>query len=193
MGCQSDVYIGDNLTFSITTHDPTTAILTDADAPPPYRIFEDETGVPILIGTMAILDDPNTTGFYTELIACTVANGFEPRRSYTIYITAEVGGDEGGIAYGFRALTPFYPMAGAIEFIYTVTDSGTGNPIPDMTVWVSTDAAGTNVIWSGITDMFGVALDIYGNHPWLDAGTFYFWKSKVGYVDDQYPDIEVVS
>jgi len=65
MGCQSDVAIGQNLVFSICTHDPDTGVLTDADAVPAYRIYEDETAVPILTGNMAKLDDVNTTGFYT--------------------------------------------------------------------------------------------------------------------------------
>jgi len=107
MGCQSEVQIGENLTFSICTHDPDTGVLTDADDAPIYRVYEDETAVPILTGTMAILDDVNTTGFYTELIACTLVNGFEPERSYTIYIEATVDGDTGGICYGFRAISQF--------------------------------------------------------------------------------------
>ena len=106
MGCQSEVYLGNNLAFSIATHDPDTGVLTDADAPPLYRVYEDETVVPILTGTMTALDAVNTTGFYTELIACTTANGFESGKSYTIYIEATVDADTGGIAYGFRALTP---------------------------------------------------------------------------------------
>ena len=102
MGCQSDVVLGDNLTFSITCHDPDTGILTDADSAPAYRVYEDETGTAILTGTMAVLDNANTTGFYTEQIACTAANGFEDTKSYTIYITATVDSDQGGISYGFR-------------------------------------------------------------------------------------------
>lgn len=105
MGCQSEVYIGANLTFSITTHDPDTGVLTDTDAPPIYRVYENETAVAILTGTMAKLDDANTTGFYTELIACTTGNGFENNKSYTIYIEATVDTDTGGICYGFRAIT----------------------------------------------------------------------------------------
>ena len=105
MGCQSDVYIGHYLTFSIATHDPDTGALTDADANPTYRIYEDETAVPILTGTMAILDDVNTTGFYTERIECSAANGFENGKSYTIFIRAVVDSDPGGITFGFRALT----------------------------------------------------------------------------------------
>jgi len=102
MGCPTEIGVGENLVFSITTHDPDTGVLTDADAAPTYRIYEDETGVAIMNGVMAILDNANTTGFYTELIACTVANGFETKRNYTVYIEATVGGDTGGITYTFR-------------------------------------------------------------------------------------------
>ena len=105
MGCQDTVYIGDNLTFSITTHDPDTGAVTDADAAPDYRVYEDETGVAILTGTMSKLDDANTTGFYTELVACTAANGFEDGKTYTIFIEATVDSDTGAIAYAFRAIT----------------------------------------------------------------------------------------
>ena len=108
MGCQSEVYVGDNLTFSVCTHDPDTGVLTDADAVPDYRVYEDETGTAILTGSMAKLDDANTTGFYTEQIACTAANGFEDGKSYTVYIEATVDSDTGGICYGFRAQTPVW-------------------------------------------------------------------------------------
>lgn len=113
MGCPSDVLIGDNLVFSICTHDPSTGVLTDADSPPTYRIYEDETATPILTGSMAKLDDSNTTGFYTESIACTAANGFEDGKTYTVYIEATVGGDTGGITFGFKA-TDLSDIADAI-------------------------------------------------------------------------------
>ena len=103
MGCPSEVEIGDNLVFSICTHDPDTGVLTDADSDPSYRVYEDETVTPILTGTMAALDSVNTTGFYTESIACTSGNGFENGKTYTIYISATVDADTGGIAYGFIA------------------------------------------------------------------------------------------
>jgi len=103
MGCPASVDIGDNLVFSVTTHDPDTGILTDADSLPTYRIFEDETATPILTGTMSLLDSANTTGFYTELIAVTGANGFEVAKTYTIYIEATVDNDTGGLTYSFKA------------------------------------------------------------------------------------------
>ena len=105
MGCQSEVYIGHYLTFSICTHDPDTGELTDADANPLYRLYEDETVLPILNGNMATLDALNTTGFYTERVHCSLVNGFEHGKSYTIYIRAVVDADPGGIALSFRALT----------------------------------------------------------------------------------------
>lgn len=114
MGCPAEVEIGSNLVFSICCHDPDTGVLTDADGAPAYRVYEDETATPILTGTMAVLDTVNTTGFYTESIACTTANGFENGKTYTIYITATVDSDTGGIAYGFKAYTALAASAAAI-------------------------------------------------------------------------------
>lgn len=105
MGCQSEVYIDHYFTFSIVTHDPDTGVVTNADANPAYRIYEDETAGAILTGTMAALDAGNTTGFYTERIQATAGAGFEHGKSYSIYILAQVDGDTGGIALSFRALT----------------------------------------------------------------------------------------
>ena len=193
MGCPSHVDIGDNLVFSICTHDPDTGVLTDADAAPAYRVYEDETAIPILTGTMSILDGLNTTGFYTELIACTPANGFEDGKSYNIYIEAMVDGDTGGISYAFKAISVPSKTPGAIEFTYSVTNAITGLPMEGVEVWVSTDAAGINIVWNGNTDAFGVARDDGGNLPWLDPGTYRFWKQQGGFMDDQNPDEEVVS
>lgn len=94
-------------------------------------------------------------------------------------------------AYTSRTLTAF--GSGAISYTYTVTDSVTTNPIDGAEVWITTDLAGTNVIWAGVTDAFGVARDAAGNLPALDAGTYYFWKQIAGYLDDDSPDTEVVS
>lgn len=103
MGCPSDVKIGDNLVFSVCTHDPDTGVLTDADAVPPYRVYEDETSTAILTGNMAKLDDANTTGCYSEILACTSGNGFEDGKTYTVYIEATVDSDKGGKTFGFKA------------------------------------------------------------------------------------------
>lgn len=79
----------------------------------------------------------------------------------------------------------------ALPYTYTVTDGV--NPLEGVEVWVTTDIAGANVIWNGSTDSSGVARDSGGYLPYLDAGTYYFWKQLGGYTDDDNPDTEVVS
>lgn len=83
--------IDDLVTFTCNTHSPTTGAATDADSDPAYRVYEDETGTPILTGVLSKLDDANTTGFYSEQITLSAANGFENGKSYNIYIAAAVG------------------------------------------------------------------------------------------------------
>lgn len=85
---------------------------------------------------------------------------------------------------------PSYP--GEITFTYTVTDSVSGNPIPEVIVRISTDVSGSNIIWKGLTDSYGIAKDINGDLPNLDAGTVYIWRQKTGYIFSD-PDVEVIS
>jgi len=150
MGCQSDVPLNDNLTFSICTHDADTGALTVADAAPAYRIYEDETSTAIATGTMAALDAANTTGFYSERISCTAANGFERGKTYSIYITAAVDGDTGGIAFGFVVLAGPVP---ARRIIIIVADSRTLTP---------EETSGGN---PGLGGMFGDMFGVMGGNP----------------------------
>jgi hypothetical protein len=94
--------IDDNLIFPAITHRFDTGALTDADAVPAYRVYEDETSTAILTGNMAKLDDTNTTGFYSEQIALSAANGFEKGKCYTVYITAAVNSVTGGQHHTFQ-------------------------------------------------------------------------------------------
>ena len=75
--------------------------------------------------------------------------------------------------------------AGAITFVYTLTNSVDGTPIDNADVWVTTDIAGANVIASGVTDLAG-QVTFY-----LDPGTLYFWRQCDGWTFDN-PDTEVV-
>jgi hypothetical protein len=170
MGCPSEVNLTENVTFSITTHDPDTGVLTDADAVPNYRIYEDDTATAILTGDMAKLDDSNTTGFYVKKIAATTANGFNAGKNYTVYIEATVDSDKGGMTYGFRVGSS---AAGAISWPITINDDS-ATPIADVDVWVTTDVAGAYVVASGKTDNYGVVTFM------LDAGTYYCWRQKSG-------------
>ena len=100
MGCPTDVIIGENLVFSVRTHDPDGGALTDADNDPSYRIYRDDTGSLAANGTMSKLDDANTTGLYAESCA---TDDFVDGKSYTLSIDATVDSITGGITFGFMA------------------------------------------------------------------------------------------
>jgi hypothetical protein len=75
---------------------------------------------------------------------------------------------------------------GSISWPYTLTEEVSGNPIPDASVWVTSDIAGANVLASGTTNASGV---VTFN---LNPGTVYVWRRKSGY-NFVNPDTEVVS
>lgn len=69
----------------------------------------------------------------------------------------------------------------AVDFTYTVTDDVTGDPIEGVYIVIATSSAGTNTVWAGHTDAFGVARDVNGYLPRLDPGTYYIWSQKTNY------------
>ena len=79
-----------------------TGAATDGDGVPTYRIYEDETSTPIVTGSMAKLDDANTTGFYTERVQLTAAATFEKGKSYTIYVEVTVNSVVGTMSHTFQ-------------------------------------------------------------------------------------------
>jgi len=84
-------------------------------------------------------------------------------------------------------------ILGTIPVSYTLTlaPEGSGTPIANAEVHISTDPAGLNVIAAGTTNVLG-ELVINGQTVfWLPKGTFYYWRSKAGYSFTN-PDTEVV-
>jgi hypothetical protein len=71
---------------------------------------------------------------------------------------------------------------GGTARVYTVTDSVTGLPVPNVTVWVTSDAAGTNILYRDTTNALG-QVTFY-----LPAGTWYYWRDAAGY-EDVDPDV----
>ena len=106
MGCPSEVTLGENVVFSITTHDADTGRLADAASPAAYRVYDEDDESAIDTGTMPLFDSSNTTGFYLKKIECSTGNGFAVGKTYTVYIEATVDGDTGGVCYAFRVSSP---------------------------------------------------------------------------------------
>lgn len=142
---QGPWYIDDTLTFTVTTHRFDTGALTDADSVPAYRIYEDETGTAILTGNMAKLDDTNTTGFYSEQVTLSAANGFEVGKSYAVYVTATVNSVSGGQSGSFK-MSGNHP-ANVTQFGGTNGTFSSGRPEVN-----TTHAAGTAWNSGAITD-----------------------------------------
>jgi hypothetical protein len=118
--------INDDMTFTVTTH-TTSGVASDADSAPTYRVYENETATPLLTGNMALLDSDDTTGFYSEEITLSEANGFEVGKSYSIYIEATVDGDKGTISKPLQiAATASGPNATTIT---EASEDDSGNTI----------------------------------------------------------------
>lgn len=124
-------YIDDTLTFTANTHAPDTGAATDADAAPAYRVYEDETGTAVLTGNMAKLDDANTTGFYSEQITLSAANGFEVGKSYSVYASAAVGAVTGTVSGGFKVIAATYP-ANVTQWLGTAAATPTVAGVPEV-------------------------------------------------------------
>ena len=98
--------IDDTLTFYVNTTRFDTGAATDADAVPSYRVYEEETGTPLLTGNMALLDSANTAGFYSEQITLSAASGFEVGKDYAIYVAATVNSVAGAWSHTFQIAAP---------------------------------------------------------------------------------------
>jgi hypothetical protein len=176
--------------FTQNTGDPATGLtLTDIDL---YLTAQNRaTGVDTVVwdGTQNPTEEIDNIGAYIRIytLADLDTYNYFGRGEYTGAVVLDTDNVMGAV--GIEKL----PIGTAIAFTYTVTSSVTGLPVPSVTVTVSTDAAGTNLIWTGITDAFGVARDINGDLPRLDPGVYRFWKFRVGFIDDQNPDVETVS
>lgn len=86
-------HLNDVLTFYTETVDPDTGQAADATTVPTYRIYQNATSTPLVTGTMAILDDANTAGWYTAQITLNGANGFVAgAHQYAVRIQATVAG-----------------------------------------------------------------------------------------------------
>lgn len=76
---------------------------------------------------------------------------------------------------------------GSIPFTYTVySDAPQTLPLSGCKVWITTDEAGLNIVCPAKFS------NLFGETTWtLDAGTYYIWRSKVGYIFDN-PDTEII-
>jgi|SRR6187549_1648292 len=193
MGIPSgDWYIDDTLTWTVNTHTVTTGAATDADSVPTYRIYEDETGTPILTGSMALLDGSNTAGLYSEQITLSAANGFEVGKSYAIYVAATVNAVPATQSFNFKlvaaTLTAADIKAQVVAAINTDTyaEPGSGAPLATTTL-----VAKVNYLykaWRNRVDQTASQYSLYA-----DDGTTIHQKAAVSDDATTFTRAEIVS
>lgn len=83
-------------------------------------------------------------------------------------------------------------VVAAREYTYTVTSTAGNLPLSGVETNIFADPMGNDLVWSGMTDVFGIAVDFYGNLPRLQPGAYYFFRRKDGYSFSD-PDVETVS
>jgi hypothetical protein len=166
---QGPWYIDDTLTFTVTTHRFDTGALTDADAVPAYRVYEDETGTAILTGNMAKLDDAGTTGFYSEQLTLSAANGFEAGKSYNVYVSAAVNSVTGGQSGGFK-VSGNHP-ANVTQFGGSNGTFSGGRPEVNTSHWAGAATATNDVaLATAPTNFAALSVDVSGQVS-LSSGT----------------------
>ena len=170
----------------------------------------DGTPVALVGGVVAVYKDDATTALAlsAECYLAAVATG---QYNVTVYITQEgspfvAGSDykvvlsEGtvdGTSVAGTVLAQFSienrytgssaSGAGAVTWEYSLTEEGSGDPITDCRVWVTSDKEGRVVIGGPLyTDAAG-SCTFY-----LDEGTVYVWCMKAGYLFAN-PDEETVA
>ncbi len=212
--------IDDYLTFYVNTHKFDTGNVYDADAAPTYRIYEDETGTPILTGTMALLDDVNTVGFYSEQVQLLAAGGFEKGKSYCIRVLGVVNSVSGVELLTFQieaevdintnsaglalesTLTAMKGAGWTDETLVAILDAVGGGGANTVTITVYAHGSTTPIpeyqidIWNSAGTVFitsiktGVLGTVQAN---LDSGTYLLRGRKVGYDADNESETFIVS
>ena len=89
--------------------------------------------------------------------------------------TGETAAGDGSVAKLSQSAASGAIGSGAISWTITQKDDA-GNPLDGVEVWITTDAAGSNVVAGTLcTDTAGQVTFM------LDAGTYYVWRQLAGY------------
>ena len=103
----------------------------------------------------------------------------------SMYITG-AGAEQQNLLFFVRSA-----CVGCTDRTYIVYSTVAPNPpILGVSIKITTDIAGNNIVWCGVTDAAGVARDANGDLPCLLPGTYYFWRNAPGYIFSD-PDTEV--
>jgi hypothetical protein len=95
--------LGDTIYVDVTTHDPSTGGISDADSTPTCEVFEDDNDT--AIHTPTVTKRTAKTGDYRTAIVATSGNGFENGKKYNAVWTATVNSVTAKCVYTFTLET----------------------------------------------------------------------------------------
>lgn len=160
-GIVSTVWNGVNPTEEIGGGLYGRAYTNDDTATYEYFAYAQYTGAAVLDTNYALQNAPTAVDI-ANAVWNEVQAGHVGAGTFGLYLDAQISGIGGAVG------------GGAIAHTITVTDGA--NPLDGAEVWISTDAAGVNVIAGTLTtDAFGQATFM------LDAGNYYAWVQLAGY------------
>jgi len=119
------INLGDTLTFWAQLTRYSTGAAYDATGSVTFRIYEETTDTPLLSGTLAVQDDPNTTGFYRGQASITVDNGFEVGKCYCVRVGATVDTiAQAGVVERFVVRSAFPSVSSIAAAVWSALDPG---------------------------------------------------------------------
>ncbi len=116
--------------FDIATVNGATGQSTNADVPPTFDVFEEDTDVAILASQSMTLR-VGATGLYRGTFTCSAANGFEVGKFYSVIANATVA-----------SVTAKAP---AMNFRLRPAELVVGEPLVDVAAWLGTAASAPTV------------------------------------------------
>jgi len=98
--------IDDYFEFHVQTVTAASGADTDPDAPPTFRVYEENNNTVVSSGTCSKRDDANTVGYYYARGEITTDLGYEVGKIYIVRGTGVVGGDSGSKIVGMFIVVP---------------------------------------------------------------------------------------
>ena len=183
MGIPNQLIIGQ--TFEFTAQAESGAgIAVDADALPTFSIYENGTNTSIASGTMAKLDDSNTTGLYRGIVVATTANGFERYKTYNTYISAVIA----GVTYNMEGSTLALGGSDTIE-----TTSGALTTLANFKEYAGITGTTNDTLISALINRSTSAIQLYTGLDLISTTyrEIQDWDGSSDVLTEQYPIISV--
>jgi len=144
------------------------------------------------VSTRSNHDDPDPNGYIDAAISGVSTGGVSAADIADAVWDEATSGHQTAGTFGLALNSIPSAAPGAIE-VADITINDGSNPIEGAELWITTDIAGNNTIWSGVTNASGQPKDAQDNNPFLDAGTYYIWVQIGGYTPPALPITKIVS